>query len=86
MLIIEPYLQLSNSTNQHLRNLALQALDQSICAVLGSDEFQNNGSAGLRVPSRKVITIFILNTVDDNFCIVNLCCVSLLLVDNNNAF
>lgn len=48
------YLQLTSSTNQHLRNLALHALDQSISAVLGSDEFQKNGSAELRVPSKKV--------------------------------
>ncbi|WOG82786.1 hypothetical protein DCAR_0101954 [Daucus carota subsp. sativus] len=47
--VVAHFLELSNSTNQHLRNLALQALDQSICAVLGSDEFQNNGSAGLRI-------------------------------------
>ena len=33
-------LQLTNSSNQHLRNMALDALDQSICAVLGSDRFQ----------------------------------------------
>lgn len=53
-LILEMYLQLTSSTNQHLRNLALHALDQSISAVLGSDEFQKNGSAELRVPSKKV--------------------------------
>lgn len=30
-------LQLADNSNQHLRNMALDALDQSICAVLGSE-------------------------------------------------
>ncbi|XP_072952390.1 uncharacterized protein [Typha angustifolia] len=33
-------LELADCSNPQLRNLALDALDQSICAVLGSDQFQ----------------------------------------------
>lgn len=32
-------LQLAEHSNQNLRNMALDALDQSICAVLGSEQF-----------------------------------------------
>lgn len=39
-------LQLADNPNQHLRNMAFDALDQSICAVLGSERFQDY------VPSR----------------------------------
>lgn len=38
--VVTYFLELTNSSNQHLRNMALDALDQSICAVLGSDRFQ----------------------------------------------
>lgn len=38
------YLQLADNSNQHLRNKAFDALDQSICAVLGSDQFQENAA------------------------------------------
>jgi hypothetical protein len=34
-------LQLADNPNPHLKNMALDALDQSISAVLGSDRFQN---------------------------------------------
>ena len=34
--------QLANSPNHHLRAMALKALDQSISAVLGSDQFEEN--------------------------------------------
>ena len=34
-------LQLADNSNQHLRNMALDALDQSICAVLGSEQFED---------------------------------------------
>ncbi|KAH9754348.1 ARM repeat superfamily protein [Citrus sinensis] len=37
-------LQLADNSNQHLRNIALDALDQSICAVLGSEKFQDSAS------------------------------------------
>ncbi|KAH9688323.1 ARM repeat superfamily protein [Citrus sinensis] len=36
--------QLADNSNQHLRNIALDALDQSICAVLGSEKFQDSAS------------------------------------------
>ncbi|KAK3011261.1 hypothetical protein RJ639_010612 [Escallonia herrerae] len=42
--VIGHFLELAESSNQHLRNMALDALDQSICAVLGSDQFQEHES------------------------------------------
>ncbi|PKA59746.1 Brefeldin A-inhibited guanine nucleotide-exchange protein 5 [Apostasia shenzhenica] len=38
--VVGHLLELSENSNHQLRNLALDALDQSICAVLGSDQFQ----------------------------------------------
>ncbi|KAJ8475568.1 hypothetical protein OPV22_019295 [Ensete ventricosum] len=38
--IVAHLLELADNSNSQVRNLALDALDQSICAVLGSDEFQ----------------------------------------------
>ncbi|CAL9055746.1 unnamed protein product [Musa banksii] len=38
--IVAHLLELADNSNPQVRNLALDALDQSICAVLGSDEFQ----------------------------------------------
>ncbi|KAF2298518.1 hypothetical protein GH714_023926 [Hevea brasiliensis] len=38
---------LADNSNQHLRNMALDALDQSICAVLGSEQFQDYVSSRL---------------------------------------
>lgn len=35
-------LQLADNSNQHLRNMALDALDKSICAVLGSEQFEDH--------------------------------------------
>ncbi|XP_031404263.1 protein MON2 homolog isoform X3 [Punica granatum] len=40
--VISHFLELVDSSNQQLRNMALDALDQSICAVLGSDQFQES--------------------------------------------
>lgn len=40
-------LQLADSSNPQLQSLALDALDKSICAVLGSDQFQENTSSKL---------------------------------------
>lgn len=40
------FLQLVNCSNQQLRNIALDALDQSINAVLGSDRFQESLPSG----------------------------------------
>lgn len=39
--VVGHFLELADNPNQHLRNMALDALDQSICAVLGSDQFQD---------------------------------------------
>lgn len=40
--VVGHFLELAENSNQQLRNMGLDALDQSICAVLGSDEFQEN--------------------------------------------
>ena len=37
-------LQLADKPSPQLRNMALDALDQSICAVLGSDHLQDSSS------------------------------------------
>lgn len=38
--VVGHFLELADSSNQHFRIMALEALDQSICTVLGSDQFQ----------------------------------------------
>lgn len=43
--VVGHFLELADNSNQHLRNIALDALDQSICAVLGSKQFQDNTSS-----------------------------------------
>lgn len=40
--VVGHFLELADNSNQHLRNMALDALDESICAVLGSDQFPDN--------------------------------------------
>ncbi|XP_059649380.1 uncharacterized protein LOC132295225 isoform X2 [Cornus florida] len=40
--VVRHFLELADSSNQQLRNMALDALDQSICAVLSSDQFQDD--------------------------------------------
>ncbi|XWS58298.1 hypothetical protein CRYUN_Cryun08bG0021900 [Craigia yunnanensis] len=40
--VIGHFLELADNSNQHLRNMALEALDQSICAVLGSEQFEDH--------------------------------------------
>lgn len=52
------YLQLADNSNQHLRNKAFDALDQSICAVLGSDQFQENAAFRLHVESCDVRIVY----------------------------
>ncbi|KAM7273445.1 hypothetical protein ACFE04_028109 [Oxalis oulophora] len=42
--IVGHFLELADDSNQHLRNMALDALDQSICAVLSSGQFQDRVS------------------------------------------
>ncbi|XP_055961085.1 uncharacterized protein LOC126673014 [Mercurialis annua] len=44
--VVGHFLELANNSNQNLRNMALDALDHLICAVLGSELFQDH------VPSR----------------------------------
>ncbi|XP_071724220.1 uncharacterized protein [Rutidosis leptorrhynchoides] len=43
--VVGHFLELADNSNQHLRNMALDALDQSICAVLGSEQFQDHVSS-----------------------------------------
>ncbi|KAI3669236.1 hypothetical protein L6452_40463 [Arctium lappa] len=40
--VVGHFVELANSPNHHLRAMALKALDQSISAVLGSDQFEEN--------------------------------------------
>ncbi|XP_028554157.1 protein MON2 homolog isoform X3 [Dendrobium catenatum] len=47
-------LELSENSNQQLRNLALDALDQSICAVIGCDQFQSTKPSELLLSSTEV--------------------------------
>ncbi|KAL0926436.1 hypothetical protein M5K25_002670 [Dendrobium thyrsiflorum] len=47
-------LELSENSNQQLRNLALDALDQSICAVIGCDQFQSTKPSELELSSTEV--------------------------------
>lgn len=52
--VIGHLLELADNPNQQLRNMALEALDQSICAVLGSDQFPNSKSSSHQFPGSKV--------------------------------
>ncbi|XP_019187110.1 PREDICTED: protein MON2 homolog isoform X3 [Ipomoea nil] len=45
--VIGHFFELTTSSNQHVRNMALNAMDQSICAVLGSNIFQEYASSKL---------------------------------------
>nr|XP_027114416.1 protein MON2 homolog isoform X2 [Coffea arabica] len=44
--VVGHFLELSDSSSQHLRNMALDAMDKSICAVLGSELFQGKKHGG----------------------------------------
>ncbi|KAM3287601.1 protein MON2 isoform X3 [Capsicum chacoense] len=46
--VIGHFIELTDSSNQHVRIIALNAMDQSISAVLGSNEFQECASSKLR--------------------------------------
>lgn len=54
--VVGHFLELANNSNQHLRNMGLDALDQSICAVLGSDQFQENIPPGSNGTSEEMRT------------------------------
>jgi len=53
--------QLADNSNPHLKNMALDALDQSISAVLGSERFQDYKQSKSLETSQEVrpSTIFI---------------------------
>ncbi|KAL2942428.1 Protein MON2-like protein [Bienertia sinuspersici] len=44
--IVSHFLELAENSNQHLRSMALDALDRSISAVLGADQFQDRVASG----------------------------------------
>ncbi|XP_055807466.1 uncharacterized protein LOC129876149 isoform X2 [Solanum dulcamara] len=46
--VIGHFIELADSSNQHVRMIALNAMDQSISAVLGSNEFQEHASSKLK--------------------------------------
>lgn len=39
--VVSHFLELANNSNQQLRNMALDALDKSICSVLSSEQFES---------------------------------------------
>ncbi|KAL0425375.1 UNVERIFIED_CONTAM: protein MON2 [Sesamum radiatum] len=45
--VVGHFLELADSSNPQLQSMALDALDKAICAVLGSDQFQNTSSKSL---------------------------------------
>ncbi|XP_041019772.1 protein MON2 homolog isoform X5 [Juglans microcarpa x Juglans regia] len=54
--VVGHFLELADNSNQHLRTIGLDALDQSICAVLGSDGFQDNTPTGTHGTSQEMGT------------------------------
>ncbi|XP_020589215.1 protein MON2 homolog isoform X4 [Phalaenopsis equestris] len=52
--VVGHLLELFKNQNQQIRNLALDALDQSICAVLGSDQFQSSKASELELTATEV--------------------------------
>ncbi|XP_019071203.1 uncharacterized protein [Solanum lycopersicum] len=54
--VIGHFIELTNSSNQHVRIIALSAMDQSISAVLGSNEFQEHASSKLKCAFNDVQT------------------------------
>ncbi|KAK7391922.1 hypothetical protein VNO78_20346 [Psophocarpus tetragonolobus] len=52
--VISHFLELADNSNPHLKNMALDALDQSISAVLGSDRFQDYKQSKSLEPSQEV--------------------------------
>ncbi|XP_048323990.2 uncharacterized protein LOC107412268 isoform X2 [Ziziphus jujuba] len=54
--VIGHFLELADKPNQHLRNMALDALDRSICAVLDSDQFQDDMTTRSHETSQNVET------------------------------
>lgn len=58
-------MQLADSSSQLLRNMALDAMDKSICAVLGSHQFQeraisdqHGGSYDVSIVTQKLEDVF----------------------------
>ncbi|XP_050379358.1 uncharacterized protein LOC126796668 isoform X2 [Argentina anserina] len=54
--VVGHFLELAENSNQHLRNMALDALDESICAVLGSDQFPDNTTSRSNGSSHSMVT------------------------------
>ncbi|GFP93569.1 protein mon2 homolog [Phtheirospermum japonicum] len=53
--VVGHFLELADSSNPLLQTMALDALDKSICAVLGSDQFEENASSNSVDASRDPI-------------------------------
>ncbi|XP_074292704.1 uncharacterized protein LOC141619592 isoform X3 [Silene latifolia] len=52
--VVSHFLELAENSNQHLRNMALDALDKSVCAVLESQKLQDRVTPG-SLPNSKHI-------------------------------
>ncbi|XP_020087242.1 protein MON2 homolog isoform X3 [Ananas comosus] len=52
--VVSHLLELADCANAQLRTMALDTLDQSICAVLGSDHFQGVSSSSYQLPNFEV--------------------------------
>lgn len=70
-------LQLAEHSNQNLRNMALDALDQSIYAVLDSERFQDHALSRPLIASKEVRSFsssFFLRIENSVFCQKEECC------------
>lgn len=68
-------LQLADAFSPQLRNLALDALDKSICAVLGSDQFQTNQNSEKQLINSDVRIVVIKHS-----CSIKLCVLTFLFI------
>ncbi|KAL1339802.1 hypothetical protein AAHE18_U067100 [Arachis hypogaea] len=63
--VISHFLELADNPNPHLKNMALDALDQSISAVLGSDQFHDyKQSKSLENPEKMEVTLDRLRSLE----------------------
>ncbi|RYQ90745.1 hypothetical protein Ahy_B09g096751 isoform H [Arachis hypogaea] len=63
--VISHFLELADNPNPHLKNMALDALDQSISAVLGSDQFHDyKQSKSLENPEKMEVTLDKLRSLE----------------------
>ncbi|XP_020208634.1 protein MON2 homolog isoform X2 [Cajanus cajan] len=62
--VVSHFLELADNSNPHLKNMALDALDQSISAVLGSDQFQDYKQSKSLEPSQMEVNIDKLRSLE----------------------